>query len=299
MKICVRGSGSRRLLRKLEKSGAIELVGGSHNDLFFDASWPDPKLEEFLQSAAKYGSFDLNPWMSFHKAEVQQAAYLHPRTRKAITDSNNDYERMRSHFDELPWIGNDPRRRYRLPDQLFLSRIRLKPNQIGTVGQWTEEVVVPEAVQAVFENAKLSGIAFRPILHTRSGEPIQGYAHLIANHALGHRDLDIASPEIVSKRPEEQGYESLGCLCYDPATLASAADINRTGEQMVGFEFPGWVVRASVREVFEQHALKGWVFEPVMELGTPAFDEYTELWSTFRQLLASCRKHTVRSQKFH
>jgi len=296
MKISLRGSGSRTLVRKLEKSGATDLVGGIHNDLFFDSFWPNRHLDDFLRVAAKLGSFDLNPWMEFSRAEIEQANFLRLRPRKVVEDSAADFERMRSDTDDLPWIGNDPKHRFRLPNRLFLSKIRLKPNQVAVVGQWTAEYVVPRGVRTLFENARFSGIEFRPIFHPRTDAPFDEYFHLYSNHMLGFREIDIASPEILSPLPDEQGYDPMGCFCYTNPALEDALDFNRTGEPDVGFQFPEWVVRSSVRAMFQEHKLKGWAFEPVLELGSKSYEEYNELWSSLYRVLAECMKHTVRGR---
>jgi len=294
VKIALRGSGSRRLVRKLERSGVIDLVGGSHGEMFFDSSWPNPKLEEFLRAAAKQGAFDINPWMVFTPAEIAKAEFLRLHPRKVVNDSVADYEQLCAHTDSLSWIGDDPKFRCRLPERLNLSKIRLQPNHVAVVGQWTAEFVVPQAVRSIFEAANLTGIEFRPIFHTRTGEAFEDFFHLYANHLLARRELDLASPEIRSSHVEEQGYDAMGCLCYDRGTLNDAPDFSRTGEGNVGFQFPDWIVRSRVRKVFKENLLKGWAFEPALELGTPLHEKYDDLWSSFYRVLADCRKHTVR-----
>ncbi|MGI9263213.1 MAG: hypothetical protein ACR2QR_14300 [Woeseiaceae bacterium] len=297
MKIALRGMGSARFAKKLEKAGIADLVGGIHNELFFDSSWPNPRLEEFLFEAAKKGSFDLNPWMTFTPKDLATAEFHQVRTRKVVEDSQKDYERMFDDIELLPWIGNDPKRRYKIQEQVFLSNIRLKPNQVAVVGQWTAEYVVPGLVRKLFEDARFDGIEFRPVINTRTGLPHDDYFHLYSGHALGARELDIASPEIESNRAEEQGYDSLGCLCYEPRALKNARDFNRTGEPMVGFRFPGWVVRASVSELFRDRKLRGWAFEPVLDVESETYRDYTELWSSFYRMLARCVRHTVHCRK--
>ncbi|MGI9204530.1 MAG: hypothetical protein ACR2Q3_10995 [Woeseiaceae bacterium] len=297
MKIALRGMGSARLTKKLEKSGAAALVGGIQHELFFDSHWPNPDLEEFLCQAAKKGSFDLNPWMTFTPKDLAAADFHQIQARKVVEDSQKDYERMFDDIELLPWIGNDPKRQYKIQEQIFLTRIRLKPNQVAVVGQWTAEYVVPSAVRKIFEHAQFDGIEFRPIVNTRTGSPHDDYHHLYCNHALDSRVLDLASPEFESTRPEQQGYDSLGCLCYEPQVLDKARDFNRTGEMMVGFQFPGWVVRSSVSDLFRENKLRGWAFEPVLDVKSDAYQDYTELWSSFYAMLARCRKHTVRCRK--
>lgn len=289
--------GRRELLDELEETGVSELVGGIHDQLFFDSFWPNPRLGEFLREAAGRGSLDLNPWMEFGRREIEKAHLLRLRSRRVVADSPADFERMRSDLDRLPWIGDDPKRRCRIPDRISLSKVRLKPNQIAAVGQWTAEYVVPMGVRTIFEDARLSGICFRPVFDTRTGGPRDDCLHLHSDHALGFRELDIASPEIHSPDREERGYDALGCLCYDARTLEGALDFNRTGEQMVSFELPDWVVRSSVRDCFREHKLRGWAFEPVLEVGSRSYEEYCEIWSSLFRLLEECGGHTIRSRR--
>jgi hypothetical protein len=295
MKIALRGMGFRELLDELEASGASELVGGIHDQMFFDSFWPNPQLDEFLREAADRGSLDLNPWMEFDQREIEQSRFLRIRSRKVLSDSPADFERMRADLGRLSWLGGDPKRRYRVPERISLSKIRLKPNQIASVGQWTAECVVPKGVRAIFEEARLSGVDFRPVFNTRTGAAFDEYFHLYSDRALEFRELDLASPEIRSPHPEEQGYDALGCLCYDTLTLERALDFNRTGEPLESFEFPDWVVRSSVRDCFVEHRLRGWAFEPVLELGTLPYEEYCELWLSFYRLLGQCGEHTIRN----
>lgn len=285
--------GNRRLTRKLEENGLAALVGGIHGELFFDAAWPSADLEEFLRASSTFGSFDLNLWMAFTRSEIAKARFLLVRPQKVIEDTTRDYERMRDEFDLLPWIGNDPMFRCRVPDNVYLSRIDLKPNQIAAVGQWTAEYVVGSSVRKAFKDAALTNIEFRPVLKTRTGEPIDGYAHLHTEKMLARRTIDIASLRIESRPAEEQGYHILGCFCYDSQTLADASDFNRTGESNVGFQFPEWIVSAKVRDVYTKNMLRGWRFQPVLEPGSAVYDDYVALWSSLFACLAACRKHSV------
>lgn len=289
--------GSAKFVKNLAKSGIVDLVGGIHNEMFFDSTWPNSRLQDFLCQAAKLGAFDLNPWMEFTRKDIAAADFLHIRARKTIEDSRKDYERMFEEIERLPWLGNDPKRRYKIQDQISLSRILLKPNQVAVVGQWTSEYVVPGVVREIFENARFDGVEFRPVINTRTGTPHDGYYHLYAAHTLGFRELDIASPEIGSKHPAEQGYDALGCLCYEPRILENARDFNRTGEPIFGFQFPGWVVRSTVGDLFREKQLKGWAFEPVLSTESKTYQEYTELWSSFYRMLAKSGRHTIGCRK--
>jgi hypothetical protein len=109
----------------------MQLVDGERGDITVDFRWPDQRSDEFLRRAAGVVGFDLNPCLVFGKQEVRAARFLKLCCRKVVPDSNADFQRMRKEIDALPWMGEDPYRRFRLPNRLFLSRINLRPNQIG------------------------------------------------------------------------------------------------------------------------------------------------------------------------
>ena len=297
MKIAIRGMGSADLLNKLEESGASMLVGGIHNELFFDSHWPNSDLADFLRKGATHGPIDLNPWMEFSRKEIDESDFLRIRCRKIISESQTDFERTRADVDSLDWIGEDPKRRFRLPRRIFLSKIQLKPNQIGGVGDWSAEYIVPRGVRSVFEQEGLSGFKCLPVFNTRTGDVIGEYFQIYSDYTLAPRHLDLASPETYSSHREEQGYDALGCLCYESSSLDSTLDFNRTGEDLVSFEFPDWVVRSSVRDCVRQHKLKGWAFEPVLTVGSERYHAYCELWRSLYTVLNDCGEHTIRGQK--
>jgi hypothetical protein len=284
----------------------MELVDGKRSEISVDFPWPDQRSDEFLRRAAKMIGFDLNPWMVFSKQEVSAARFLRLRCRKVVPDSTADFERTRQEIDALPWVGEDPLRRFRLPNRLFLSRISLRPNQIAAVGQWSAEYVAAAGICAGFLEDGLSGVAAMPVYHTKSGRQFDGYVQLCSESILPPRIIDTASLAIGSTRlprstlsltSDEKGYHAWGCLCYSAESLARAKDFNRTGERMVSFEFPEWIVTRRVRERYEARLLKGWAFEPVPEQGTEAFHVHEQLWRSFFALLEECTVHTIQGER--
>ncbi len=293
MKIAVRGMGNADFVRRLVAAGITDLVGGIHNDMFFDAHWPSSDLEEFLRKSAECGRFDLNPWMQFTAREINDSRFVSIRPRKIVTESDSEYQAMRRDIDKLPWIGSDPLHRCRLPERIMLSHIKLKPNQAGVVGHWSVEFIVPDLVRTALETAGVTGVEFRPVLRGSNGPPRDDFHHLYAHRLLEPRVIDLSSPEIESALPEERGYDVLGSYCYEPAVLDQALDFNRTGESNVSFEFPDWIVSGRVRDVFAAGKLTGWAFEPVFEAGTEPYERYIELWTSFFDMIANIGQHTV------
>jgi hypothetical protein len=307
MQLTVRALAAGSALQSLERAGLMELVDGERSDITVDFRWPDRRSEEFLRRAAGVVGFDLNPWLVFSKQEVSAARFLRLRCRKVVTDSNADFVRTRKEIDSLPWVGEDPYRRFRLPDRLFLSRINLRPNQIGGVGQWSAEYVAAAGICTGFLEDGLSGLAALPVYHTKSGQQLDGYVQLYSESILSNRIIDTASLPIGSTRGpsrvnpaligDEKGYHAWGCLCYSAEALAKVKDFNRTGERMVAFEFPEWIVTQRVRGRYEARLLKGWAFDPVLEQGTEAFHVHEQLWQSFYAVLEECSVHTIHLER--
>ena len=293
MKIAVRGMGNADFVRRLNDAGLADGVGGIHNDMFFDALWPSDELESFLRTSAGSGAFDLNLWMQYTPTEIKVARFLSVRPRKLVIESESEYQAMRRDIDATPWTGVDPLYRCRLPRQIMLSCIKLKPNQIGVVGHWSVEFIVPVGVRDLFEAADFSGVEFRPVLRGPNGPPRDDFYQLYTEDLLEDRVIDISSPEIQSDLAEERGYDVMGSYCYETPTLDSAADFNRTGENNVSFEFPDWIVSNRVRELYTENGLKGWAFEPVFEAGSEKYAAYVELWASLFDMLADIGRHTV------
>lgn len=296
MKIAVRGMGARELLRRLAASGADRGAVTFHDELFFDGEWPNPGLAGFLRTAAGLGAFDLNPWMVFQPRVLASAEFLRIRPRRILVNTDRDFERTREALDALPWRGEGPGR-FRIPEQIFLTRIALKPNQIGVVGQWSAEYVVPDGVRGVFEAARLTGLRFRPVFDTRTDVPYRGFHQIHAPHGLVPAVPDCAWPAPGDPPDDAPQTDLLGCLCYPRDALGDAPDFSRTGEALVSFEFPEWVVRPAVMACARAHGLKGWAFEPVLISGSEQHRDYCALWDSFHRLLADCGAHTVRGRR--
>lgn len=294
MKIVARALADPGVLDELERRGLTDLVGGRQSEISVESHWPNAGFQQFLEEAAELGELDINPWMDFTRREVERADFLQLGCRKFVQDTTREFERMRSEIDEQPWLGGDPMRRFRLPERIYLSRIKLKPNRLAGIGEWLDEYVLPVQVVRLLEGLHLSGFDTRPIRHVKTAEEHSDYRWLWTDRVLGHRVLDAASPEIRSSHPEERGYDQWGCLCYDEEALRSAGDFNRTGERLVSFEFPSWVVSKRVREVCEEQAIQGWRFKPVLATSGREYDGYTALWTSFFSAVRESGSHRIR-----
>ncbi len=296
MKIRLRGFLHPDTAMELSTQGAERLVGYVRMGMFFDSAWPDDGLTDFLGSFRDVPGIDFNVWMEFTRKEVAVARYLLVRPAKLIRDTDADFERTRAHINSLPWLGEDPEIKYKLIDRVYLSRFRLKPNQVAAVGQWSAEFVAHEAAYAELERCGLTGLDKKPVIDTVSGLPHPGCVMLYTESVLPGRILDLTAPRINSPHSEERGFDRLGCLCYTPESLDWALDLNRTAENMVSFEFPEWVVSRKAADCFRERGLKGIRFEPVLEDLSAAYDKYLSLWGSLYDSM-SVGKYTIRMMR--
>ena len=88
----------------------------------------------------------------------------------------------------------------------------------------------------------------------------------------------------LAEKLDQQHRESVslyGCLCYETLNSKNLKDFNRTAEPWASNDFPLWVVSQRVREIYRDHKLKGWIFEPVLEKGSELYEEHNLLWKIF------------------
>lgn len=296
MKIRLRAMMHPDTAGELITSGSEDIVGPIDMGMFFDSSWPDETLAAFLRKFAYVEGVDFNVWMEFTNHEVESSRWLMMRPSKVVRESEADFERSRAHIDTLPFLGDNPSTRYRLPDRLYLSRHRLKPSQIAGYGEWTSEFIAHIAAYEELTGCGLTGLEQRLVIDTEAGLNVPEHVMLYAAHTLGNRILDLTAPRIVTEYPDERGYERLGCLCYPPEVLEDAPDFSRTAENLVGFEFTEWVVSRMVRECCRDSGLKGVRFEPVMVDLTPGYDEYLRLWGSLYDAMSAGR-YTIRGRR--
>jgi len=296
MKIRLRGFVAPETGTELADRGAGELVGPISGGMFFEAAWPDDNTRAFIDKFRYLEGIDFNVWMEFSNKEVSGASRLLVRPAKVIHESGPDFDRMRAHIDTLPWRGDDPETRYRLIDRAYVSRYRLSPMNVAGYGEWSSEYVAHESVIRAFSCCGLTGLDTKPVIDTASGMPAEGMSMLYTEDILPERMRDLTSPRINSPHPEERGYERFGCLCYPAVMFENSSDFCRTGENLVSFEFPEWVISRAAVECYRNNRMKGWRFEPVLSDMTREYDEYLAMWESLYESLSE-GKYTIRSMR--
>jgi len=294
MKIRMRGFVSQETGAELADRGSETLVGPLEQGMFFEAVWPSEDTRVFLETFRYLDGIDFNVWPEFSPSELAAAKHLLVRPAKVLRESGRDFEIMRAYVDTLPWLGDDPATRYRLVDRAYVSRYRLKPYTLAGYGEWTSEFIAHRSVISAFTECGLAGLDTRPALDTASGLASEEISLLYSECILPGRIIDLSSPRISSPHMEERGYARLGCLCYPHGALDGAADLCRTSENLVGFEFPEWVVSRRTADCHGENDMKGWRFEPVLSDMTREYDGYLAMWESLYESL-SAGKYTIRS----
>ena len=227
----------------------------------------------------------LNPVVQFSRREIAGSAWLQLETRgKIVGETPREYEHNETVLKRCPLVSARQGTQIRLPENLALSKIKLKPNEIGAVTNWLPEWVVPNFVTEVFRAAGLRCWKAKPLVNFRDNSFILGFAQLFTDAILPPAILDHTTRAV--ELAEGGGWRQLGCLTYEAEDLARLkADFLRTAEDWSAFNVPIWVISRAVRECFERNKLRGWAFRPVLEAGSPLQQEYTNIWENLFRLI--------------
>ena len=227
----------------------------------------------------------LNPVVQFSRREIAGSAWLQLEARgKIVGETPREYEHNETVLKRCPLFSARPGTQIRLPENLALSKIKLKPNEIGAVTDWLPEWVVPNCVTEVFRAAGLRCWKTKPLVNVRDQSFIPGFAQLFTDAILPPAIFDDTTRNL---GPAGGGtWKELGCLTYKAEDLARlTADFLRTAEDWSPFQVPIWVISRAVRECFERNKLRGWAFRPVLEAGSPLQQEYTNIWENLFRLI--------------
>jgi hypothetical protein len=280
------GEASQKILSSLLPANAIPTSGRYPMDV------EDPLLERILEEGERSNGFWVGGESVYSMADLCACTHFEAVCRKIVRESRQDFaanDALRARTPLRFAGGAEP---IRLLAGVSLTRIPLKPNMVGSVGEWTQEYVLGAGVVKAFRDAEFTGAAFLPVTNPRTGTAHERFAHLFTESLLPTAVMDESVERIRSQFKEEDGaLRHLGCLGYDPAALVGRADFNRSAEPWGGSHgWPSWVVSARVMEVFKTARLRGWHFRPVLTRGSDIYAQYLERWRRLRSLVAGTRK---------
>jgi hypothetical protein len=303
MKITVRISPPESASRKVRKHFK-DLIS---NDLLtiFDLDATSERFTQYLELTRneKQGTW-FNPWMEFEEEELDQCDFLQPVCRGPVfAETDADYNQTREWLDAATKIEVIRGVEVDLLRRVCVKERKLRPNTIAGVLQWTPDFILPTEVVHIFKKAKLTGFAVREVFNRKAKTPFQDYHLLYSEQFMPAATCVVFPPEsipleerfkdefksvgITRSRAREleqldmEEHRLYGCLCYESLNRKELKDFNRTAEPWASNDFPLWVVSQRVREVFREHKLKGWIFEPVLTMNSELYEEHSRLWERF------------------
>ena len=282
--------GATQVLQRVLPPAALVAVSAR-----YPVDVEDPVLEQILAEGDQAGGFWVAGETVFSPAERATSTHFELVCRSIARESAADFTANDAVRARTPRVDAGAIAPIRLMSGLFLSRIALKPNMVGAIGDWTAEYVMGAAVVKAFADRGLTGYSLVPIAHPKSGATHEGFAQLFSDSVLGLATIDQSVERVRSAVASEDGQlRHLGCLSYPPGALASRPDFNRTAEPWAGWHgWPSWVVSSRVEETFRQSKLRGWHFRPVLETGSDLYERYDGLWRRLRALVASTTRSAM------
>jgi hypothetical protein len=252
--------------------------------------------------------FRYTPYFRQTPADLEAAPWLLLQPAKLVKESSFDEQHNHARRDAAPWLRTGPASAIRVARGLSLTRIKLRPGEIGSFGEWLEEWVVPQLVVRTFEADGLRGHTTLPIRAGRKGGEQPDVVQLDTPHVLppallGVSLLDRGSlldglGSLLEQRaaegraeepppPEARVYRLLGCLVYESFAAFPDSDFARLAEAFDAWGQTRWAVSARVYACFVRHGLRGWQFHPLLERGSPAHGEHDRQWRALAEKLAS------------
>ncbi len=275
LRVTCPGDAIQMLSQDKEVADAFDLSFGP-----IETDSEDAILDRILDITQNSSGLWFNPIMTFTKKEIDKARFFQLECRKTVHETDRDYELNSSRLAKRPFIHTTDQCKIKLIDEVALSRIKLKPNMVAGVDEWTAEFIITSTVAGCFEKEKLSGLALKPVLNPKTGAYHDEFHMLYTESIMPPVEYDRTIQRLEKEIHEEGGFRNLGCLTYDFEKTVPDADFNRTSENFSSNFMPIWVVSARVRECFARNKLRGWAFRPVLEKGSKLQSTYLEKWQS-------------------
>ncbi len=152
------------------------------------ARWPvdsdDPALPKILRSGDSTSGFWVSAESVFTAAELREFSHFEVICRKLNRETDEDYDWNMAACLRAPLTDRGGDSPIRLATGFSLSRIAMKPNMIGAIGDWTGEYVVGSAVADAFKSNDFSGVAFLPVRNPKTDAPHAGFFQIYSESVL-------------------------------------------------------------------------------------------------------------------
>ena len=265
--------------------------GGRHQ-----VSADDCAFSRILKAGDAAAGFSVTVEQVFSPAELRGVTHFELVNRSVAGETEKDYAANVAVRERTPMLDagaeGGP---IRLVTGLSMSKIRLKPNMVGSVGEHTPEYVIGPAVALAFRKAGFTGFSLKPITNPKTGLAYEDYFQIFSEAVLPPANIDSSVQRISSSMPEEDGQlRHLGCLSYNSSALLDRPDFNRTAEPWCGWDgWPAWVVTARVMQTFKDSKLRGWIFRPVLTTESDLYSDYLAHWRKLREAVEATAKSSM------
>jgi len=281
------GDDSSELLVGLIPEDAREIVSAR-----WSVALDDPVLPKILRGGDSTSGFWVSAESILAAAELRELSHFEVICRKFIPESSKDYDLNMAECLRTPLVDYGAESPIRLVDSLYLSRISLKPNMVGGIGDWSGEYVAGSGVAGAFKSGDLSGVTFLPVLNPKTDAPHSEFFQIYSDHVLGPAEIDCSIERVQGDESGEHGgLRHLGCLSYREEILLERPDFLRTAEPWDGWwGWPAWVVSSRVVNTFRERKLRGWAFRPVLVADSQLYSAYLSQWTRLHELVSQCSR---------
>ncbi len=166
----------------------------------------DPALPMVLDEGESAKGFWVSGEAVFSPAELRTVTHFELVCRKLIAETRKDFEWNDAAKDKACLCMAGGESPIRLTRDLTLTHIRLKPNMVGAIGDWTQEYVIGSGVAEAFQKVKFTGLSLLPVRNPKTDTPHEGVYQIFSDSALKPATIDCSVERIKSPFPEENGH---------------------------------------------------------------------------------------------
>lgn len=251
--------------------------------VWFDAD--SRAFDRVIERTKDTSGFWYTPDFVFDTKDLRHSTCFTLGCQKIVWETEADREYNQTRLAQATWVRTGDGSGYKLLSRLALSRINIRPIEIGNIGEWTEEWVAGVETAGLLE-AELRGLSTTPLYDSERRQFHTAFAQLVTS---GTMPLSVKDAAVIVTEANEQGmqlFRLLGCLVYEDAGMGDT-DFARTSEGWGAHGQPLWVVSDRVRKLAHSREIKGWRFRPVLASGSSAHEQYLELWRTLQQKVSA------------
>ena len=144
----------------------------------------DAILRDILLAGESTDGFWISAETRLSVTELRELSHFEVICRKIIPESNKDYVANLAACERAPLMNKGGDSPIRLTSGFSLTRINLKSNMVGAIGDRAGEYVIGSAVADVLTSNAFSGFSLHPINNPRTNAPHEEYFQIYSGSVL-------------------------------------------------------------------------------------------------------------------